>query len=117
MFRNTLFASLIALGAAGAAQAQAPDPGGRWPAGGNIVGGADATISGGGDNLTITYNTGGAGGGSALMTQAGRIARFGSTHGDGPQVEYSAPADTNPGREAWIVGGGDNAEVVYRNPH
>ena len=117
MFRNTLFASLIALGAAGAAQAQAPDPGGRWPAGGNIVGGADATISGGGDNLTITYNTGGAGGGSALMAPTGRIARFVDTKGDGPQVEYSAPADTNPGREAWLVGGGDNAEVVYRHPH
>jgi hypothetical protein len=121
MFRNALFASLIALGAAGAAQAQAqaqaPDPGGRWPAGGNIVGGADATISGGGSDLTITYNTGGAGGGSALMAQAGRTARFVGTRGDGPQVEYSAPADTNPGREAWIVGGGDDAQVVYRNPH
>ncbi len=35
------------------------------------------------------------------------------THGDGPVVQYSAPADTNPGREAWLVGGGDNAEVVY----
>jgi hypothetical protein len=28
-------------------------------------------------------------------------------------VEYTAPADTNLGREAWLLGGGDNAEVVY----
>jgi hypothetical protein len=31
-------------------------------------------------------------------------------------VQYSAPADTNPGREAWLLGGGDNAEVVYIRP-
>ncbi len=36
--------------------------------------------------------------------------------GDGPVVEYAAPADTNPGREAWLLGGGDNAEVVYTRP-
>jgi len=117
MFRNALFASLIALGAAGAAQAQAPDPGGRWPAGGNIVGGADATISGGGDNLTITYSAGGAGAGSGvLLSQPGRLARFAGSHGDGQVVEYLAPAPTNPGREAWMIGGGDNAEVVYVRP-
>jgi hypothetical protein len=106
MTRTTALASLFALAlTAGAAHAD------------NILGGGSATISGGGDNLTVTYNTGGAGGGSALMAQAGRTARFVGTRGDGPQVEYSAPADTNPGREAWIVGGGDDAQVVYRNPH
>jgi hypothetical protein len=31
-------------------------------------------------------------------------------------VEYTAPADTNPGREVWLLGGGDNAEVVMRRP-
>jgi hypothetical protein len=103
--KRTAFASLFALAlATGAAHAD------------NVVGGGSATISGGGDNLTITYNTGGAGGGSAVMAPTGRIARFVDTKGDGPQVEYSAPADTNPGREAWLVGGGDNAEVVYRHP-
>jgi hypothetical protein len=117
MFRNALFASLIALGAAGAAQAQAPDPGGRWPAGGNIVGGADATISGGGDNLTITYNTGGAGGGgSALMTQPGQVARVTGNSGGKMQIEYLTTAPAGPGREAWLVGGSDNAEVVYVRP-
>ena len=40
-------------------------------------------------------------------------AGFAGSDGDGPVVRYSAPADTNPGREAWLVGGGDNAEVVY----
>ncbi|HYI83790.1 MAG TPA: hypothetical protein VEX11_11340 [Acetobacteraceae bacterium] len=109
---RTALASFLALAlAAGAAQAQP-----RGPLAGNIVGGGDATISGGGDNLTITYNTGGAGDGGGVMSQPGRFARFAGSHGDGPMVEYSSPAPTNLGREAWLMGGGDNAEVVYVRP-
>ncbi len=97
MTRTAAFASLFALAlAAGAAHAET----------GNVVGGGSATLSGGGDNATVTYSTGGAG--------AGRLARFGSGYGDGGmQVEYLTPAPSNPGREAWMVGGGDNAQVVY----
>ena len=115
MVRNALFASLIALGvAAGAAQAQAPDTTGLVPGGGNIIGGGlGATLVGGGDNSVILYNQPGAGGGGAGWSQAGRTARFGGTHGDGPQVEYVGPAPAGVGREAWLSGGGDNAEVVY----
>ena len=113
MFRNTLFASLIALGASGAAQAQAPLDGSAAAVGGNVVGGGVATLSGGGDNATVTYSAGGAGVGMAFHAQPGRAAGFAGTHGDGPVVQYAAPADTNPGREAWLLGGGDNAEVVY----
>ena len=113
MVRNALFASLIALGAAGAAQAQAPRDGSAAALAGNVVGGGVATLSGGGDNATVTYSTGGAGGGMTFHSQAGRAARFAGTQGDGPIVEYTAPAATNPGREAWLLGGGDNAEVVY----
>jgi hypothetical protein len=104
--KRTAFGSLFALAlAAGAAQAQ-------------VVGGGGATLSGGGDDMTTTYSTGGAGGtGYAPIAQAGRTARFVGGQGDGPLVEYSAPPDTNPGREAWLLSGGDNAEVVYRNPH
>ena len=116
MIRNTLFASLIVLGAAGAAQAQAPLDGSAAALSGNVVGGGVATLSGGGDNATVTYSTGGAGGGMTFHSQPGRAARFAGTQGDGPVVEYSAPADTNPGREAWLLGGGDNAEVVYARP-
>jgi hypothetical protein len=116
MVRNTLFATLIALGAAGAAQAQAPRDGSAAALAGNVVGGGVATLSGGGDNATVTYSTGGAGGGMTFHSQAGRAARFAGTQGDGPVVEYTAPADTNPGREAWLLGGGDNAEVVYSRP-
>jgi hypothetical protein len=116
MVRNTLFATLIALGAAGAAQAQAPRDGSATALAGNVVGGGVATLSGGGDNATVTYSTGGAGGGMTFHSQAGRAARFAGTQGDGPVVEYTAPADTNPGREAWLLGGGDNAEVVYSRP-
>jgi len=113
MIRNTLFASAIVLGTATAALAQAPRDGSAAALGGNVVGGGYATLSGGGDNATVTYSTGGAGGGMTFHEQAGRAARFAGTQGDGPTVEYTAPADTNPGREAWLLGGGDNAEVVY----
>ena len=110
--KRTALASLFALALAGIAQAQAPRDGSSV-VDGNIVGGGVATLSGGGDNATVTYSTGGAGGGMTFHAQAGRAARFAGSHGDGPIVQYSAPADTNPGREAWLLGGGDNAEVVY----
>ncbi len=101
MIRTAFTASLFALALAGAAQAHDP------------VGGGSATISGGGDNLTITYSAGGAGGGMATHSQSGRLARFAGSHGDGQLVEYLAPAPANPGPSARLVGGGDNAEVVY----
>jgi hypothetical protein len=117
MIRNVVFASLIALGVAGAAQAQAPDVDGRLLGGGNVVGGGRAAaIVGGGDDGVIQYSQPGAGVGGAGWSQAGRTARFGSTQGDGPQVEYVGPPPAGAGREAWMVGGGDNAEVVYGRP-
>ena len=98
---RTALASLFALAlTAGAAQAYSP------------VGGGSATISGGGDNLTITYNAGGAGGGMATHSQSGRLAGF-AGNSDGLQVEYLTSAPANPGPSARLVGGGDNAEVVY----
>ncbi len=114
---STAFASLFALAlAAGAAQAQAPRDGTAAALDGKVVGGGIATLSGGGDDATITYSTGGAGGGMTFHSQSGRLAHFAGTQGDGPVVQYSAPANTNPGREAWLLGGGDNAEVVYIRP-
>ena len=103
--KRTAFASLFALVlAAGAAHAD------------SVVGGGAATITGGGDNMTVTYSTGGAGGGGpALRSQPGRLARpTGTPSGTG--VEYLEPAPSDPGREAWMLGGGDNAEVVYVRP-
>ncbi len=100
MIRTTLTASLFALALAGAAQAHDP------------IGGS-ATISGGGDNLTVTYSTGGAGGGMTFHSQSSRLARFAGSHGDGQLVEYTTSAPANPGPSARLVGGGDNAEVVY----
>jgi hypothetical protein len=121
---KTIFASLVAIGIAGAAQAQAPSTfniTGQAPAQqvGNIAGGGNgATITGGGDNMTIDYNVGGAGGGGGAWGTIGALARFASTHGDGPLVEYGALASPpGPGREAWLTGGGDNAEVVYSSPY
>ncbi len=102
------FASLAVLAALAA-----PPPAARAEAG-NVVGGGGATMSGGGDDMAITYSTGGAGAGSGVLSQSGRLARFAGSHGDGALVEYLTPAvPADPGREAWLLGGGDNAEVVY----
>ena len=101
--KRTAFASLFALAlTAGAAQAFQP------------IGGGSATITGGGDDRAITYSAGGAGAGMATHSQSGRLARFAGSHGDGLLVEYLAPAAADTGREARLVGGGDNAEVVYK---
>ena len=122
--RKTLFASLLATGIAGSAQAQAPSTfniAGQAPGQqvGNIAGGGTgAELQGGGDDLVIRYNQPGAGGGGVGWEQPGRFARFASTHGDGLLVEYVALASApGPGREAWLTGGGDNAEVAYASPH
>ena len=102
MIRTAAFASLFALAlAAGAAQAHQP------------IGGGSATLSGGGDDLAITYSAGGAGGGMAFHSQSGRLARFAGSQGDGQLVEYTTSAPANPGPSARLVGGGDNTEVVY----
>jgi hypothetical protein len=105
--------ALLATGlAAGAAHAQAP-----YAGGGNIVGGGlGATIAGGGDDAVVLYGRPGAGDGGAPLEQAGRLARFAGSHGDGTQVEYAAPAPAGAGREAWLVGGGADAQVVYGRP-
>lgn len=117
MLRNTLLASMIALGAAGAAQAQAPDTAGLPATGtGNTMGGGYATIVGGGDNLVILYSGGGAGRGGAIQTQVPRLAQARNTYG-GVAIDYLERETAPPGREAWMVGGGDNAQVVYADPH
>lgn len=121
---KSIFASFVAIGIAGAAQAQAPstlDITGPAPgqAIGNIVGGGNgATISGGGDDMTIEYALPGAGGGGAGWGTAGLVGRFAGTQGDGPEVAYGAPTGpARAGREAWLTGGGDNAQVVYTSPY
>jgi hypothetical protein len=121
--QKTLFASLLAIGIAGGAQAQAPStfsitghaPGQQV---GSIVGGGTgAELQGGGDDLVIRYNQPGAGGGGVGWEQPGRSARFASTHGDGLLVEYFTPGPAGMGSEAWLTGGGDNAEVAYTSPY
>jgi hypothetical protein len=98
--RRTILASLFAIGLAGGAAAQGI---------GNAGGGA--TLSGGGDDQQITYSPGGAG------VPRGRLVTFGGSHGDGPHWNYGPSTDGNPGREAWMTGGGDNTQVVYVSPH
>ena len=101
---RTALASLFALAlAAGAAQAD------------SVVGGGSATMSGGGDDRTITYSSGGAGAGMTFHFQPGRLARVTSTP-TGTGVEYLEPVPAAPGREAWLLGGGGDAQVVYGRP-
>ena len=106
---STAFASLALLAALAAAPLAA-----RAAEAGNVVGGGSATISGGGDDMRITYSLGGAGGGGGVLTQSGRLAGFAGTDGDGLQVGYLAPAPAGAGREARLVGGGEDAQVVYK---
>ena len=114
----TVTALALCLAAAtGTVQAQ---PAERFLGGGaqgNVVGGGVATIMGGDDNMSILYSGGGAGAGRSDPAQAGRLARLGGGTGNGPEVEYLEPAPSRGGRAAWLIGGGDNAEVVYRNRH
>ena len=123
MARNLVLASLLALGLAGGASAQGAagyDVTAHVPRQvGHVVGGGSATIVGGGDNMQVLHSPGGAGGGGGGGTaQSGRLARLVNGSGDGPQVEYldPAPAPAGWGREAWLIGGGDDARLVYAPP-
>ena len=95
MLRNTVFASLIALGAAGAAAAQAADNGPQLvnrngsqevvygdARTGNIVGGAYATITGGGDNAVYRAAPG------AHTEEPALVGRL-SGGGDNEVITYS----------------------------
>ena len=120
MFRSTTFASLTILSALVAAPAtvlaQAPMNGTSLAQVGDVVGGGAATLSGGGDDMTITYSRSGAGGG-ASYAQPGRIATFAGNSGDSPSWTYAAvPGPRGVGREAQLVGGGEDAQVVYIDP-
>ena len=109
MFRNAVFASLIALGAtAGAAQAADEGPylmnrnGSQEVVYGsqhdNVVGGAYATITGGGDNTVYQAAPGG------RVEEPSLVARlFGG--GDDEQVVYSAQAQPASGRQAARASG------------
>lgn len=115
--------AVLALGLAATlapARAQAPEPGfrgsGRSAVGGNIAGGGVATIHGGSDDMVILYSGAGAGVGADLALP-GRAARLTGGTGDGPEVEYLQPETARRGREAWVVGGGDEMQVVYTSPH
>jgi hypothetical protein len=116
---TTAFALAAMLGAARAPTTAAAERlAGHEVGGGNVVGGGlAATIAGGGDDMVVMYGQAGAGDGSVGWSQAGRTARFVATDGDGPRIEYAAPTSTRTtGREAWLVGGGDDVQVVYSRP-
>jgi hypothetical protein len=114
MARSTTFASLAILGALAAspALAQAPTNLTAMPADlGSVVGGGGASLSGGGDDMTISYSQGGAGGG-IRYEQPGRMTTFGGNSGGSPYW-IGAPAPGGVGREAQVIGGGEDLQVVY----
>jgi hypothetical protein len=105
--RKIILASLLAIGVAGSAQAQGV---------GNVVGGGGASINGGGEDITLTYSGGGAGGG-ARYEQLGRGVTFAGNSGDSPSWTYGPAAASDPGLEAWMIGGGDDRQVAYVSPY
>ncbi len=70
---------------------------------------------GGGDNLAVLYSGRGGDLRGALQAQPPRLARARNGYG-GVSVDYLEPETASAGREAWMVGGGDNAQVVYAAP-
>jgi hypothetical protein len=98
------------------ARAQAPIDLAYTPAQvGSVVGGGGASLSGGGDDMAITQSSSGAGGGSALA-QVPRLAQGVNGTTGGLSVQYLEPERAPAGREAWLLGGGDDAQVTYLNP-
>ena len=51
----------------------------------------------------------------ARIALRGRQVAGGDGDG-GARWNYGAPPDGNPGREAWMVGGGEDTQVVYVSP-
>ena len=105
MIRSTAFAPLAIL----AALATAPQAA-RAEAG-NVVGGGGATITGGGDDMRITYNSRSAGGG-ARYEQLGRSVTFAGNSGGNPSWTYGPAPASEPGRAVRLIGGSDDAQVV-----
>lgn len=100
MFRTMMLASVVVFGAAGAAMAQDG-------AIGNVVGGGEARVIGGGDDASVAYSARGA-------SQAGRRAQVSGGTGDGPEVLYLGPVPAGErGRSALLLGSGENATIVY----
>jgi len=111
MFRKTMIASTLLIGMAGAARAQ-EIPGAQAtllvPAeAGNVVGGGAARLIGGGTESVVQRE------GTSLV-QPGRAARLDTTGGGEVELYYIEPvAPGARGRDALLLGGGDNAVVVY----
>ena len=105
MVRRATFASLAIL----AALATAPQVARAET--GNVVGGGDATVTGGSDDMRITYASSGAGGG-ARHEQLGRSVTFNGNSGGDPSWTYGSAPTGGSGRAVRLSGGGDDAQVV-----
>ena len=65
--------------------------------------------------MRITYATGGGGGAGGVHEQPGRAATFAGSDGDGrPRFTATMPLTASGlGREAWLNGSGDEAQLSY----
>ena len=116
MTKRIALAALLAGGLAACAPKAPSAPGGSVVGGSVVGGGLGAALVGGGGDAQVAYGRPGAGGGGGAPPQAEGPSRFAGGHGDGPVLERAAPAAAEAGREAWLVGGGDEARVVYGRP-
>lgn len=111
MFRRTMIASMLLLGLAGTAGArEAPvaDAAAHVPPGaGNVVGGGAARLIGGGTDSIVQRDADG-------RVQPGRAARLAAAGGGETDILYVEPVPSGArGRDALLLGGGDNAVIVY----
>ena len=69
------------------------------------------------NNLAALYERQGRHGeAEPLYREALRLGRFAGSDDGSPKFEYGPPAATDAGREAWVTGGGDDAQVTYGRP-
>lgn len=88
MFRNTMFAAMLSLGVAGAAQ-------------------AEVYVDGYADSRSVVYQNG------SQPTQVGGGQAYIVNGGDGPQVVNPQAAGAQRGAVAVITGGGDDLQIRY----
>ncbi|MDI3307218.1 MAG: hypothetical protein QJR07_08945 [Acetobacteraceae bacterium] len=111
MFRKTMIAATLLVGLAGTAGARETVGANAAayvpPGAGNVVGGGAAWLIGGGTDSIVQRDTN-------SPAQPGRAARLAAAGGGEAEVLYIEPVPPGArGRDALLLGGGDNAVIVY----
>lgn len=111
MFHKTMIAATLLFGMAGAAGAQeittADAAAYVPPRAGNVVGGGAAQLISGGTDSIVQRDADG-------RVQPGRTAKLAAAGGGETEVHYIEPVPSGArGRDALLLGGGENAVIVY----